>query len=95
MNVFQGGFLGMDNIGIFDRAGPLPVAGTLVQSESTSWMAMYCPNMLRIAIELAQDVDAYQDIATKFFEFPDDRRRDDQSRRRRLEPVGQRRQFLL
>jgi hypothetical protein len=68
MNVFQSGFLGMDNIGVFDRSGPLPVAGTMVQSDGTSWMAMYCLNMLRIAIELAQDDDAYQDIATKFFE---------------------------
>ena len=68
LNVFQGGFLGMDNIGVFDRSAPLPVGGTLVQSDGTSWMAMYSLNMLRIAIELAQDDDAYQDIATKFFE---------------------------
>ncbi len=68
LNVFQGGFLGMDNIGVFDRSGSLPVSGALVQSDGTSWMAMYCLNMLRIAIELAQEDDAYQDIATKFFE---------------------------
>ena len=68
MNVFQGGFLGMDNIGVFDRSAPLPVGGTLVQSDGTSWMAMYSLNMLRIAIELAQEDEAYQDIATKFFE---------------------------
>jgi mannosylglycerate hydrolase MGH1-like protein len=68
LNVFQGGFLGMDNIGAFDRSAPLPVKGTLVQSDGTSWMAMYSLNMLRIAIELAQEDDAYQDIATKFFE---------------------------
>ncbi|MFZ5779268.1 MAG: MGH1-like glycoside hydrolase domain-containing protein [Pseudomonadota bacterium] len=68
LNVFQGGFLGMDNIGVFDRSAPLPVKGTLVQSDGTSWMAMYCLNMLRIAIELAQEDDVYQDIATKFFE---------------------------
>ena len=55
LNVFQGGFLGMDNIGVFDRSAPLPVGGTLVQSDGTSWMAMYSLNMLRIAIELAQD----------------------------------------
>ncbi|MBY0324392.1 MAG: glucosidase [Reyranella sp.] len=67
-NVFEGGFLGMDNIGVFDRSAPLPVDGMLVQSDSTSWMAMYCLNMLRIAIELAQEDDAYQDIATKFFQ---------------------------
>ena len=67
-NVFEGGFLGMDNIGVFDRSAPLPVDGMQVQSDGTSWMAMYCLNMLRIAIELAQEDDAYQDIATKFFE---------------------------
>jgi hypothetical protein len=67
LNVFQGGFLGLDNIGVFDRSAP-PVDGTLVQSDGTSWMAMYCLNMLRIAIELAQEDDAYEDIATKFFE---------------------------
>src|SRR5215472_12543820 len=68
LNVFQGGFLGMDNIGSFDRSAPLPVEGTLVQSDGTSWMAMYSLNMLRIAMELAQEDDAYEDIATKFFE---------------------------
>ncbi|HLN09819.1 MAG TPA: glucosidase [Xanthobacteraceae bacterium] len=68
LNVFQGGFLGMDNIGPFDRSAQLPVDGNLVQSDGTSWMAMYSLNMLRIAIELAQEDDAYQDIATKFFE---------------------------
>ena len=68
LNVFEGGFLGMDNIGVFDRSAPLPVDGMLVQSDGTSWMAMYSLNMLRIAIELAQEDDAYQDIATKFFE---------------------------
>jgi len=67
-NVFEGGFLGLDNIGVFDRSAPLPVSGMLVQSDGTSWMAMYSLNMLRIAIELAQDEEAYQDIATKFFE---------------------------
>ena len=66
-NVFQGGFLGLDNIGAFDRSAP-PVAGTLVQSDGTSWMATYSLNMLRIAVELAQENDAYEDIATKFFE---------------------------
>jgi hypothetical protein len=67
-NVFQGGFLGMDNIGVFDRSSPPPAGATLVQSDGTSWMAMYSLNMLRIAIELAQEDDVYQDIATKFFE---------------------------
>ena len=58
----------MDNIGVFNRSGPLPVSGSLVQSDGTSWVAMYSLNMLRIAVELAQEDDAYQDIATKFFE---------------------------
>ncbi len=68
LNVFQGGFLGMDNVGVFDRSAPLPVKGTLLQSDGTSWMAMFSLNMLRIAIELAQEDEAYEDIATKFFE---------------------------
>jgi len=68
LNVFEGGFLGMDNIGVFDRSAPLPVNGMMVQSDGTSWMAMYCLNMLRIAVELAQEDDAYQDIAIKFFQ---------------------------
>lgn len=68
LNVFEGGFLGMDNIGVFDRSAAPPVDGMQVQSDGTSWMAMYSLNMLRIAIELAQEDDAYQDIATKFFE---------------------------
>lgn len=68
LNVFQGGFLGLDNIGVFDRSAPPPGCGALVQSDGTSWMAMYSLNMLRIAIELAQEDDAYEDIATKFFE---------------------------
>lgn len=67
-NVFQGGFLGLDNIGCFDRSAPLPVGGTLTQSDGTSWMAMFCLNMLRIALELAQDDEAFEDIAIKFFE---------------------------
>jgi hypothetical protein len=67
-NVFQGGFLGLDNIGIFDRSAPLPVDGTLTQSDGTSWMAMFCLNMLRIALELAQENPAYEDIAMKFGE---------------------------
>ncbi len=67
-NVFEGGFLGLDNIGVFDRSQPLPVGGTLVQSDGTSWMAMYCLNMLAIALELSRDDDTYEDLATKFFE---------------------------
>jgi hypothetical protein len=67
-NVFQGGFLGLDNIGVFDRSHPLG-PGTLVeQSDSTSWMAMYCLDMLAIAVELAHGDPAYEDVASKFFE---------------------------
>lgn len=67
-NVFEGGFLGLDNIGVFDRSQPLPVGGKLVQSDGTSWMAMYCLNMLAIALELSREDDTYEDLATKFFE---------------------------
>ena len=67
-NVFEGGFLGLDNIGVFDRSSPLPTGGHLVQADGTSWMAMYSLNLLRIAMELAKHRPAYQDIATKFFE---------------------------
>lgn len=67
-NVFQGGFLGLDNIGVFDRSAPLPTGGHINQADGTSWMAMYCLNLMRIALELAQYNHAYEDIATKFFE---------------------------
>ncbi|MGE0821610.1 MAG: glucosidase [Candidatus Binatia bacterium] len=67
-NVFQGGFLGLDNIGVFDRSAPLPTGGHLEQSDGTSWMGMYCLNMLAIALELAQADSAYEDVASKFFE---------------------------
>jgi hypothetical protein len=67
-NVFEGGFLGLDNIGVFDRSAPLPTGGYLEQSDGTSWMAMYCLNMLTMALELAQDNPVYEDMATKFFE---------------------------
>jgi hypothetical protein len=67
-NVFQGGFLGLDNIGVFDRSAPLPTGGFINQSDGTAWMAMYCLNLLRIALELAQHNHVYEDIATKFFE---------------------------
>jgi hypothetical protein len=68
MNVFQGGFLGLDNIGVFDRSQPLPTGGHLGQSDGTSWMGIYCLNMLAMALELAQENPAYEDVATKFFE---------------------------
>ncbi len=67
-NIFQGGFLGLDNIGAFDRTAGLPGGGELEQADGTSWMAMYCLNMLAIALELAREDPVYQDIATKFFE---------------------------
>ena len=67
-NIFQGGFLGLDNISCFDRSSPLPTGGFVNQVDGTSWMAMYCLNLLGIAIELAQANPVYEDIATKFFE---------------------------
>ncbi len=68
-NIFEGGFLGLDNIGVFDRSRPLPNGGLIEQSDGTSWMAMYCLNMLRISQELAVNADPlYEDIANKFFE---------------------------
>jgi hypothetical protein len=67
-NVFEGGFLGLDNIGVFDRSAPLPTGGHIEQSDGTSWMAMYCLNMLTIALELARENPVYEDMATKFFE---------------------------
>jgi hypothetical protein len=67
-NVFQGGFLGLDNIGVFDRSAVLPTGGHIDQSDGTSWMGMYCLNMLEIALELAKTNPVYEDIATKFFE---------------------------
>jgi hypothetical protein len=67
-NVFQGGFLGLDNIGVFDRSAPLPTGGYIEQSDATSWMGMYCLNMLAIALELARENPAYEDVASKFFE---------------------------
>jgi len=68
MNVFQGGFLGLDNIGVFDRSAPLPTGGHIEQSDGTSWMGMYCLNMLAIALELAKEDRTYGDVASKFFE---------------------------
>jgi hypothetical protein len=67
-NIFQGGFLGLDNIGVFDRSAPLPTGGYINQADGTSWMAMYSLNLMRIALELARHNKAYEDIATKFFE---------------------------
>ncbi len=67
-NVFQGGFLGLDNIGVFDRSAPLPTGGHLEQSDGTAWVGMFCANMLAIALELAKENPAYEDMASKFFE---------------------------
>jgi Glycosyl hydrolase family 63 C-terminal domain len=67
-NVFQGGFLGLDNIGVFDRSKELPTGGHIDQADGTSWMAMYALNLMRIALELARHRRVYEDIATKFFE---------------------------
>jgi hypothetical protein len=67
-NIFQGGFLGLDNIAIFDRSHPLPTGGSIDQSDGTAWMAMFTLNMMRIALELSLDDDAYEDTAIKFFE---------------------------
>lgn len=67
-NIFQGGFLGLDNIGVFDRSEALPTGGYIDQADGTAWMAMYSLNMTRIALELAEHNHVYEDIATKFFE---------------------------
>lgn len=68
LNVFQGGFLGLDNIGVFDRSEPLPMGGHINQADGTSWMAMYCLNLMRIALELSLHNHVYEDVATKFLE---------------------------
>jgi hypothetical protein len=67
-NIFEGGFLGLDNIGVFDRSAPLPTGGYIEQSDGTSWMAMYTLNLLAIAIELAKKDRVYEDVASKFWE---------------------------
>ena len=93
-NVFQGGFLGLDNIGVFDRSAPLPGGGFIEQADGTGWMAMYWLNLLAIALELAREDPAYEDVASKFWEHflyiatchspPGRRRRGHVGRRRRL-----------
>jgi len=67
-NLFAGGFLGLDNIGVFDRSKPLPTGGHLEQADGTAWMAFYCATMLSMALELAREDPAYEDLASKFFE---------------------------
>jgi hypothetical protein len=67
-NAFEGGFLGLDNIGVFDRSAPLPTGGYLEQADGTAWMALFCQNMLEIAVELAMTRPAYQEMCLKFVE---------------------------
>jgi hypothetical protein len=67
-HLFAGGFLGLDNIGLFDRSRPLPNGGHLEQADGTAWMAFYCATMLAMALELAHEDPTYEDIASKFFE---------------------------
>jgi hypothetical protein len=67
-NIFQGGFLGLDNVGVLDRSGVLPNGGVIEQSDATSWMGMYCLNMMTIALELSKENPAYEDVASKFLE---------------------------
>jgi hypothetical protein len=67
-NIFQGGFLGLDNIAVVDRGQPLPEGAILEQSDATGWMAMFCLNLMRIALELAKENQAYEGLATKFFQ---------------------------
>jgi hypothetical protein len=67
-NLFSGGFLGLDNIGVFDRSQPLPMGGHLEQADATAWMAFYCLTMLSMALELASEDPSYDDVASKFFE---------------------------
>ena len=73
-NLFEGGFLGMDNIGVFDRSAPLPGGGYLEQADGTAWMALFCQNMMEIAVELASVDASYEELVTKFARpFPLDR----------------------
>ena len=67
-NLFAGGFLGLDNIGVFDRSRPLPTGGELEQADATAWMAFFCSTMLSMALELAREEPEYEDVASKFFE---------------------------
>jgi hypothetical protein len=67
-HLFSGGFLGLDNIGVFDRSRPLPTGGHLEQADGTAWMAFYCVTMLAMALELAKEDPTYEDLASKFFE---------------------------
>jgi len=89
-NAFEGGFLGLDNIGVFDRSAPLPTGGYLEQADGTAWMALFCMNMTEIAVELALHRPAYAEMCLKFRRtFLVDRLRDD-ARRRRTRACGTR-----
>src|SRR5246500_1432193 len=67
-NVFEGGFLGLDNIGVFDRSAELPTGGYLEQADGTAWVALFCQNMVELAVELAAEDPSYEDMCTKFTE---------------------------
>ena len=86
-NLFEGGFLGLDNIGAFDRSAGLPAGGHLEQADGTSWMAMYCLNMLDIALALAREDPTYEDVATQVLRALRLHRRSGEPRRRRTEPA--------
>ena len=94
-NLFEGGFLGLDNIGVFDRSAPLPTGGFLEQADGTAWMAFYAQNMLDMALELALVDPAYEPLAVKFYEHVVvDRRRREPQRRQRFD-VGRGGRLLL
>ena len=67
-NVFEGGFLGLDNIGVFDRSAPLPTGGYLEQADGTAWMSLFCQNMLELSVEIASDDPSYREMVAKFVE---------------------------
>ncbi len=100
-NIFEGGFLGLDNIGLFDRSAPLPDGTFIEQADGTSWMAMYALNLMRIALELAQTMPLYQDLASKFFEHflyiagAMTNMGDEEHGRRGKRPLGRRGRVLL
>jgi hypothetical protein len=94
--VFQGGFLGLDNIGVFDRSASLPTGGHIDQADGTSWMAMYALNLMRIALELAQHNNVYEGRRHQVFRtLPAHRRSDEHLRRRRRRTLGRHGQVLL
>ena len=93
-NIFSGGFLGLDNIGLFDRSKPLPSGEYIQEADATAWMAFFCGTMLSMALELARDDPAYEDMASKFFEhYRLHRQRHQHARRQRA--VGRDRRLLL